>query len=61
MSKQMLKDENETPDSRLQRVVEIRKSQQPKQATLDLQRRGRHENTAQRARHFLRIAKGFEA
>ena len=42
-------------------ALKIVKARKPSAETLALQRRGRNENAAQRARHFLRIAKAGDA
>lgn len=45
----------------LDRVVEHAVKAGPHKATLSLQKRPRHENATQRARHFMRIEKDGEA
>lgn len=55
MQRHVLDRPKSAPKAALDRAVKIEKSDGPSKATLDLQRRPRNENTAQRARHFLKI------
>jgi hypothetical protein len=57
MTKHILDRGRSTRESAVAKAVETLEKDQPKQATLSLQRRRRSRDESQRAAHFLRLAR----